>query len=301
RPGRFDRRVVVDAPDVRGREAILRVHTRGKPIRSDVDLGLIARQTPGFTGADIENLVNEAAILAARAGKTEIGQEELQEAIEKVALGPARRSRLRTQKENEIIAYHEAGHAVISALLPETNTVVQKVTIVPRGNAGGLTWTAPEEEAQLLSTSKRRLEALLVELMGGRAAEEIVFQDVTAGAMSDLERASNIARNMVRAYGMSEAIGPVSYGERSDLVFLGREIAEGRNYSEMIAEMIDREVTNILRRAYDRAKAILTENMDKLHAVAKALLERETLDAAEFRRVMGLAELPSTNNGAVPA
>ncbi|MCX7938200.1 MAG: AAA family ATPase [Thermoflexales bacterium] len=293
RPGRFDRRIVVDAPDVKGREAILRVHTRGKPLAKDVDLALIARQTPGFTGADIENLVNEAAILAARAGKTEISQAELQSAIEKVALGPERRSRLRTPKENEIIAYHEAGHAVIAALLPEAGVSVQKITIVPRGMAGGSTWVAPEEEAQLLSTSKRRLEATLVELLGGRAAEELVFQDVTAGASSDLERASNIARNMVRAYGMSEAIGPVSYGERSDLIFLGREIAEGRNYSEMIAELIDREVTRILRTAYDRAKNILSENIDKLHAVARALLERETLDATEFRRIMGLEESPS--------
>ncbi len=294
RPGRFDRRIVVDAPDVKGREAILRVHTRGKPLAKDVDLALIARQTPGFTGADIENLVNEAAILAARAGKTEISQSDLQEAIEKVALGPERRSRLRTPKENEIIAYHEAGHAVIAALLPEAGVSVQKITIVPRGMSGGSTWVAPEEEAQLLSTSKRRLEATLVELLGGRAAEEIVFQDVTAGASSDLERASNIARNMVRAYGMSDAIGPVSYGERSDLIFLGREIAEGRNYSEMIAELIDREVTRILRTAYDRAKSILSENIDKLHAVAKALLERETLDAAEFRRIMGLEESPTS-------
>ncbi|PJF46749.1 MAG: ATP-dependent zinc metalloprotease FtsH, partial [Chloroflexi bacterium] len=272
RPGRFDRRVTVDAPDVRGREAILKVHTRGKPLKSDVDLALIARQTPGFTGADIENLVNEAAILAARSGKTEIGQAELQAAIEKVALGPERRSRLMTPREKEIVAYHEAGHAVAAALTPEAEIAVQKVTIVPRGMAGGVTWLAPEKDETSLSMTKKRMEAQLVYMLAGRAAEEIVFEDVTAGAVNDLERASNIARNMVRAYGMSDELGPVSFGERSDLVFLGREIAEGRNYSEKIAEKIDSEVSKIIWRAYSRAKQLLTDNRDKLVAVAKALL-----------------------------
>ncbi|WP_206156803.1 ATP-dependent zinc metalloprotease FtsH [Candidatus Roseilinea sp. NK_OTU-006] len=293
RPGRFDRRVTVDAPDVRGREAILKVHTRGKPLKSDVDLALIARQTPGFTGADIENLVNEAAILAARSGKTEIGQAELQAAIEKVALGPERRSRLMTPREKEIVAYHEAGHAVAAALTPEAEIAVQKVTIVPRGMAGGVTWLAPEKDETSLSMTKKRMEAQLVYMLAGRAAEEIVFEDVTAGAVNDLERASNIARNMVRAYGMSDELGPVSFGERSDLVFLGREIAEGRNYSEKIAEKIDSEVSKIIWRAYSRAKQLLTDNRDKLVAVAKALLERETLDANEFRAVIGLAALPA--------
>ncbi|GIV85854.1 MAG: ATP-dependent zinc metalloprotease FtsH [Candidatus Roseilinea sp.] len=293
RPGRFDRRVTVDAPDVRGREAILKVHTRGKPLKSDVDLALIARQTPGFTGADIENLVNEAAILAARSGKTEIGQAELQAAIEKVALGPERRSRLMTPREKEIVAYHEAGHAVAAALTPEAEIAVQKVTIVPRGMAGGVTWLTPEKDETALSMTKKRMEAQLVYMLAGRAAEEIVFEDVTAGAVNDLERASNIARNMVRAYGMSDELGPVSFGERSDLVFLGREIAEGRNYSEKIAEKIDSEVSKIIWRAYSRAKQLLTDNRDKLVAVAKALLERETLDANEFRAVIGLAALPA--------
>ncbi|MFN4293479.1 MAG: ATP-dependent zinc metalloprotease FtsH [Thermoflexales bacterium] len=293
RPGRFDRRVTVDAPDVKGREAILKVHTRGKPLKSDVDLALIARQTPGFTGADIENLVNEAAILAARSGKTEIGQAELQAAIEKVALGPERRSRLMTPREKEIVAYHEAGHAVAAALTPEAEITVQKVTIVPRGMAGGVTWLTPEKDETALSMTKKRMEAQLVYMLAGRAAEEIVFEDVTAGAVSDLERASNIARNMVRAYGMSDELGPVSFGERSDLVFLGREIAEGRNYSEKVAEKIDSEVSKIIWRAYSRAKQLLIDNRDKLVAVAKALLERETLDANEFRAVIGMAALPA--------
>jgi cell division protease FtsH len=293
RPGRFDRRVTVDAPDVRGREAILKVHTRGKPVKLDADLGVIARQTPGFTGADLENLVNEAAILTARAGKTEIGQGELQEAIEKVALGPERRSRLMSPREKEVVAYHEAGHAVAAALTPEAEISVQKVTIVPRGQAGGVTWLTPDKDETALSMTKRRMEAQLVYMLAGRAAEEIVFQDVTAGAVSDLERASNIARAMVRAYGMSDELGPVSYGERSDLVFLGREIAEGRNYSEKVAEKIDGEVSNIIIRAYNRSKQLLSDNRDKLVAVSKALLERETLDNTEFRQVMGMPALPA--------
>ena len=293
RPGRFDRRVTVDAPDVKGREAILKVHTRGKPLRLDTDLTVIARQTPGFTGADLENLVNEAAILTARSGKTEIGQPELQEAIEKVALGPERRSRLMSPREKEVVAYHEAGHAVAAALTPEAEIAVQKVTIVPRGQAGGVTWLTPEKDETALSMTKRRMEAQLVYMLAGRAAEEIVFQDVTAGAVSDLERASNIARAMVRAYGMSDELGPVSYGERSDLVFLGREIAEGRNYSEKVAEKIDGEVSNIIIRAYNRSKQLLSDNREKLVSVAKALLERETLDNTEFRQVMGMPALPA--------
>jgi cell division protease FtsH len=288
RPGRFDRRVTVDAPDVNGREAILKVHTRGKPLRTDVNLNVIARQTPGFTGADIENLVNEAAILTARLGKSEIGQPELQQAIEKVALGPERRSRLMSQREKEVVAYHEAGHAVAAALMPETELSVQKVTIIPRGMAGGVTWYAPENEDNLISTSRKRLEARLVPMLAGRAAEEIIFDDVTAGAVSDLERVTTIARAMVRQYGMSDELGPVSYSERNDLVFLGREIAEGRNYSEKIAEKIDSEVSNIVHRAYTRARHLLAENRDKLVAVAKALLDKETLDPTEFRSVMGL-------------
>ncbi len=289
RPGRFDRRVMVDAPDVVGREAILRVHTRGKPMRSDADLNAIARQTPGFTGADIENLVNEAAILTARSGKTEIGQAELQLAIEKVQLGPERRSRLISPREKEVVAYHEAGHAVAAVLMPETELNVQKISIIPRGMAGGVTWYAPETEDNLVNSSKKRLEARHVPMLAGRAAEEIIFDDVTAGAVSDLERVTTIARAMVRQYGMSDELGPVSYSDRNDLVFLGREIAEGRNYSEAVAAKIDSEVSGIVNRAYKRARALLLENKEKLIGVAKALMDKETLDPTEFKNVMGVA------------
>jgi cell division protease FtsH len=288
RPGRFDRRVMVDAPDIVGREAILRVHTRGKPLRTDVDLNVIARQTPGFTGADIENLVNEAAILTARSGKTEIGQTELQLAIEKVALGPERRSRLISKREREVVAYHEAGHAVAAVLMPETELGVHKISIIPRGQAGGVTWYAPETEDNLINSSKKRLEARLVPYLAGRAAEEVIFDDVTAGAVSDMERVTAIARAMVRQYGMSTELGPVSYSDRNDLVFLGRELAEGRNYSEKIAETIDKEVSSIVNRAYSRARQLMIDNRDKLVAVAKALLDKETLDPTEFRSIMGL-------------
>jgi cell division protease FtsH len=289
RPGRFDRRVMVDAPDVLGREAILKVHIRGKPVAANVELKIIAKQTPGFTGADIENLVNEAAILAARAGKKEIDQGLLQEAIEKIALGPERRSRLMTQRDKEIIAYHEAGHAVAAALTPEAGVAVQKVTIIPRGPTGGTTWYAPETEDLIGSRTKRAMEGSIVTLLGGRAAEEIVFGDVTTGAANDLDRASELARVMVRQYGMSDEIGPVSFGERSEMVFLGRELAEGRNYSEKVAETIDSEVSKMVRTAYERSRKLLVDNRDRLNKVAQTLLEKETLDNSEFKTIMGMA------------
>lgn len=290
RPGRFDRRIVVDAPDLIGREAILKVHSRGKPIAVNVDYRAIARQTPGFTGADIENLVNEAAILTARAGLTEISQKELQEAIEKVALGPERKSRLISPREKEIVAYHEAGHAVAAALLPEAEVVVQKVTIIPRGAAGGVTWIAPENEESALNMSKRRLMARIVFSLAGRAAEEIIFNDVTAGAVSDLDRSSQLARAMVRQYGMSDVIGPVSFGERTEMVFLGRELAEGKNYSEKVAEIIDSEVSKIIKGAYERSKQLLLDNRQHLVDVAQKLLEKETLDAHEFLDMMNMPQ-----------
>ncbi|HQV70110.1 MAG TPA: ATP-dependent zinc metalloprotease FtsH [Thermoflexales bacterium] len=292
RPGRFDRRVTVDAPDVLGREQILKVHSRGKPIAANVDMKAIARQTPGFTGADIENLVNEAAILTARANRKEITQKELQEAIEKVALGPERKSRLIPPKSKEIIAYHEAGHAVSAAMLPESNLSLQKVSIIPRGQTGGAAWYAPEEEDMLTNTTRKSIEARLVVSMAGRAAEEIMFGDVTAGAVADIDSASSQARAMVRRYGMSDEIGPVSFGDRQELVFLGRELSEGRNYSEKVAETIDNEVIKILRTAYQRSKQLLLDNKEKFVAVAQALLERESLDSVEFREIMGLPALP---------
>ncbi len=288
RPGRFDRRIVVDAPDLLGREAILKVHVRGKPVSPQVDLKLIAKQTPGFTGADIENLVNEAAILAARANKTEIDQGLLQAAIEKIALGPERKSRLMTPRDKEVVAYHEAGHAVAAALTPEAGLSLQKVTIIPRGPTGGTTWYTPETEDMIGSRTRKAMEGNIVTLLGGRAAEEIVFGDVTAGAANDLDRASELARVMVRQYGMSDEIGPVSFGERSEMVFLGRELAEGRNYSEKVAEIIDSEVSKLIRTSYDRVRKLLSDNRDRLNQVAQALLEKETLDRDEFKVIMGL-------------
>jgi len=294
RPGRFDRRVTVDAPDLIGREAILKVHTRGKPVKPDVDLKVIAKQTPGFTGADIENLVNEAALLAARAGRQDIGQEELQNAIEKVALGPEKRSRLTTPRVRELTAYHEAGHAVAMALTPEAEENVQKVTIIPRGFAGGVTWVAPSQDDSSIYVTRKGFEAKIVTLLAGRAAEEIVFGDITPGASSDMERASSIARAMVRRYGMSDELGPITFDERNDLIFLGREIAEGRNYSEKIAQKIDEEVSRIISSGYKRSLKLLTDNKDKLVTVAKTLLERESIYANEFGALMGQPPTPVT-------
>ena len=293
RPGRFDRRVTVDAPDVLGREAILKVHTRGKPVKADIDLRIIAKQTPGFTGADIENLVNEAAILAARAGHQDISQDELQNAIEKVALGPERRSRLMSARDKKIVAYHEAGHAVATALVPESGEVIQKVTIIPRGPAGGVTWSTPESDDMFANSSKKNFMGKLVTLLAGRAAEEIIFDDITTGATNDMERASTIARAMVRQFGMSDKLGLVSYAERNDLVFLGREIAEGRNYSDKVVELIDSEVSNIITSSYNHARQLLSDNKDKLVAVAERLLDHETIDAIEFKAMMGLNPTPA--------
>ncbi|MCW1969204.1 MAG: ATP-dependent zinc metalloprotease FtsH [Anaerolineae bacterium] len=288
RPGRFDRRVMVDVPDISGREAILKVHAKGKPISPEVELNLIAKQTPGFTGADLENLINESAILAARAGKKEIMQSELQEAIEKVALGPERRSRLITPREKEVVAYHEAGHAVAAAMLPEAELLMQKVTIIPRGMAGGVTWFAPEQEESALNMTRKKMEAQIVMTLAGRAAEDIVFNDVTAGAVSDLERASGLARAMVRQYGMSDTLGPISFSGRAEASFMGREFGESKPYSDKTAEQIDHEVTKIIRNSYERSKQVLLDNKDKLMLLAKRLLDNETVDANEFKKMMAV-------------
>ncbi len=282
RPGRFDRRVVLDKPDVRGREAILKVHVKGKPLEKEVDLSLLARGTPGFVGADLENLVNEAAILAARRNKKMIGQDEFQEAIERVIVGPERKSRLMSQEEKRIIAFHEAGHAVVMNVIPEHDPL-QKVTIVPRGVAGGMTLALPEEERNLMS--KKKLFAIMVGLMGGRVAEEIVFNDFTSGASDDLERATKIARTMVTRLGMSSELGHMVYGQKEELVFLGREISEQRDYSESIAEKIDKEVHNLMDRAYEEARRILTEYRPQLDAIANRLLEVETINRDEFEKL----------------
>jgi cell division protease FtsH len=282
RPGRFDRRVVLDRPDMRGREAILKVHARGKPLAPGVDLVKVAKGTPGFVGADLENLVNEAAILAARRNKKSIGQDEFQESVERVIAGPERKSRLITDAEKKIIANHEAGHAVVMQAIPECDPV-HKVSIISRGMMGGYTMALPEEDRTV--RGRREYMAELAGLLGGRAAEEIVFNDITTGASSDMERATKTARNMVTRWGMSERLGPMVYGQKEELIFLGREISEQRDYSDQVANVIDEEVRKIVNGAYEEAKAILTKHREVLERVATRLVEIETIDGDEFNRL----------------
>lgn len=282
RPGRFDRRVVLDRPDMRGREAILKVHTKGKPLAPDVDLSVLARSTPGFVGADLENLVNEAAILAARRNQKVIAQTDLEEAIERVIAGPERKSRLISEEEKRIVAYHEAGHAVVMNAIPEADPV-HKVSIIARGMAGGYTLSLPEEDRTLMA--RKKLFADMIGLLGGRAAEELVFDDITSGAANDLERVTRLARAMVTRLGMSNQLGPMVYGQKEELIFLGREISEQRDYSEAVAEEIDSEVRRLVSEAYDTAKRILIEYRDRLDEVAKRLLEVETISREEFERI----------------
>jgi len=280
RPGRFDRRIVIDRPDIIGREAILKVHARGKPLAKDVDIKVVARRTPGFVGSDLANLVNEAALLASRKGKKDIGMEELEAAIDRVIAGPERKSRLISEKEKEIIAYHESGHALVAKLLPNCDPV-HKVSIIPRGNAAlGYTLQLPTQDRYLIS--KLELMDRLAVLLGGRVAEDIVFKDVTTGAQNDLERATKIARQMVTEYGMSNTIGPITLGRKEHQIFLGRDISEQRDYSEEIANKIDKEVKNIIESAYTRAKDILTKNKRKLKKIARNLIERETLEGKDL-------------------
>lgn len=283
RPGRFDRRVTMDAPDVKGRRAILDIHVRGKPLAADVDLEVLAKQTPGFAGADIENMVNEAAILAARRNRRSISMAELQEAIERVTSGPERRSRLMSPKEKEIVAYHEAGHAVAIHFLPNYDPV-HKVSIVPRGMAQGITSTLPDEENML--ATRERFRSMLVALLGGRVAEEIKFTDITTGASGDLERVTNLVKAMVTQLGMSDKLGPIRYGEREDVVFLGREINERRNYSDKVAQEIDEEIHSIVEEAHQRCQQLLSTHWDKVDLVAETLVSVETIDAQQFQALM---------------
>ena len=275
RPGRFDRRVVLDNPDVRGREQILRVHSKGKPLAEDINLEGIARQTMGFSGADLANLVNESAILAARREKTTITEEEFAESIDRVIAGPARKSKVVNAREKEITAYHEAGHALVGYILPDADAVT-KISIVARGQMGGYTRFAPEEERTLMT--KRQLEARIAVAMGGRAAEEIVFEDYTTGASNDLEQATNIARAMVMQLGMSGKLGPRTFGKREELVFLGREISEQQDYSDHFAEEIDEEVRRIIETAHEAATRELTKRRDKLDRIAQYLLKHENVE-----------------------
>ncbi len=294
RPGRFDRRVVLDRPDIKGREEILEVHIKGKPVSPDVDLHDIARSTPGFVGADIENLVNEAAILAARRDKKVIEHPEFIEAIERVIAGPERKSRLINENEKRIIAYHEAGHAVVINSLPEADTV-QKVSIISRGEAGGYTIAFPEEDRVL--KSRNQIVSDMVSLLGGRAAEDVVFSDITSGASNDLERVTKLARTMVMRLGMSDELGPMVYGKQEELVFLGREMSEQRDYSEHIAEKIDSAIQKLVQDAYTQAKAIVVKYREELDKIANRLLEAETISADEFYEIF---PTPVEKNGGIP-
>jgi cell division protease FtsH len=279
RPGRFDRRVTLDRPDVKGREAILKVHVKGKPLDPSADLATIARGTPGFVGADLENLVNEGAILAARRNKKSIGQSELEEAIERVVMGPERKSRLISDEEKRIIAYHEAGHAIVANAIAEADPV-QKVTIVGRGQAGGVTWFRPDEDRILMS--RKKMLATLAMALGGRAAEELIFDDITSGASNDIEQVTRMARAMVTRLGMSVEMGTMTYGQKEEMIFLGREISEQRDYSEAVAEQIDREVRKIVEDAYKQAKSLVKKYRKQLDIIARKLLEVESINREEF-------------------
>jgi cell division protease FtsH len=296
RPGRFDRRVVLDRPDMRGREAILKVHIKGKPLAPEVDLNILARSTPGFVGADLENMVNEAAILAARRNKKVIEQSELEEAIERVIAGPERKSRLISEEEKRIVAYHEAGHAVVMNALPEADPVI-KVSIIARGMAGGFTMALPEDDRMLMS--RKKLMAEIVGLLGGRAAESLVFDDITSGASNDLERVTRLARAMVTRLGMSSQMGTMVFGQKEELIFLGREISEQRDYSEAVAEEIDSEVRLLVNNAYGKALELLNTYRAQLDAVASRLLELETLSRDEFEKIFP-PPTPKTSGTPIP-
>jgi cell division protease FtsH len=283
RPGRFDRRVVVNLPDVKGREDILKVHLKGKPLLPDVDLTTLARQTHGFSGADLANLVNEAAILAAREGRNSISMLDMEESIDRVIAGPARRSRQVSDREKEIVAYHEAGHALVAAHVPNADPV-HKVTIVPRGVAGGYTRMIPDEDRGLWS--KGQFEAMLAVMMGGQAAEEFIFGDITTGASNDLQNASGVARKMVTEYGMSEKLGPQTFDNGQNTVFLGKELTQGHSYSDAVAEKIDSETSAILRKAQQTAKKIIQENRAKLTLLAKKLIVEETVEGPELLGIL---------------
>jgi cell division protease FtsH len=289
RPGRFDRQVVVDRADVVGRAQILAVHARNKPLAPDVRLEVLARRTPGFSGADLENLLNEAALLAARANKTQIDMTDCEEAIDRVIAGPERKSRIMSQREKELVAYHESGHALTAKLLPNADPL-HKVTIIPRGMALGVTMQLPTEDRYLM-TKAEIIDRIMV-LLGARAAEELIFQENTTGAHDDLQKATTLARKMVMDYGMSPKIGPIALGKKHEQIFLGRDIVEERNYSEEVASQIDTEVRSIIDQCYSDAYHLLETNIDKLHRLAEALLEKETIEAQEVERL--LSDTPSS-------
>ena len=283
RPGRFDRQVVVDSPDLDGRKEIIKVHIGGKKLEDDVDLGVLARRTPGFTGADLANMVNEGALLAARREKKRIGMKELEDAVERVIAGPEKKSRVMSDKEKRLVSYHEAGHAVVGSMLPNTDPV-HKISIIPRGRAGGYTLMLPTEDRHYLT--KSHLLDEITTLLGGRVSEDIVLQDISTGAQNDLERATTLVRKMITEYGMSEELGPLTFGKPQEQIFLGRDISRDRDYSEEVAFSIDKEARRIVEQCYRKAKQILEENIHKLHLVATTLMEKETIEADEFEALM---------------
>lgn len=290
RPGRFDRQIVVDRPDIKGRQEILKVHVKGKPISPEVELGVIARRTPGFTGADLSNLVNEAALMAARKNKNKIDMPEMEEAAERVIMGPERRSRVISDKEKRLTAYHEGGHTLVGMLLDNTDPV-HKVTIIPRGRAGGYTLSLPKED-RYYATRSEMLDELKV-LLGGRVAEALVLKEISSGASNDLQRATSLARQMICEYGMSPELGPMTFGHRQDQVFLGRDIGRDKDYSEEVAAKIDKEIRKFIDEAYQKTESLLNENMDKLHFIADALIERETLEGGEIDQLMKYGKILS--------
>jgi len=299
RPGRFDRQVVVPVPDIRGREQIFKVHVRKTVLGDNVDLSVLARGTPGFTGADIENMVNEAALMAARRGKDKVEMAELEDAKDKVMMGIERKSMIISDEEKKITAYHEAGHTLVAKLIPKADPI-HKVTIIPRGRALGLTQQLPIDEKH--TYPKDYLLNNICILMGGRAAEEIVLNMQTTGAGNDIEKASDLARKMVCDFGMSDNLGPLTFGKREEQIFLGREIAQHRDYSEQTAQIIDEEVRGIVTGAYEKASKLIKDNLDTLHRMANALLEKETLDSEDIDKIMGEAkESPKEEAEAVPS
>ena len=283
RPGRFDRHILVGAPDVKGREEILVVHSKGKHLAEEVNLQVLAKRTPGFTGADLENLMNEAALLSVRSDKKEIGMKELDEAVTRVIAGPEKKSKVISEKDRKLTAYHEAGHAVVMKYSPLSDPIHQ-ISIIPRGMAGGYTMHLPEEDTAY--TSKLKLKDEMVGLLGGRVAEKLILQDISTGAKNDIDRASAIARKMIMEYGMSDELGPISFGNDHNEVFLGRDLGKSRNFSDQIAYKIDSEVKALIDEAYAKAEKILTENINKLHAVAQELLIKEKLEGVDFEEII---------------
>ncbi|MDP4125444.1 MAG: ATP-dependent zinc metalloprotease FtsH [Bacillota bacterium] len=290
RPGRFDRQVVVDVPDVKGREEILKVHAKGKPITNDVNLEVIARRTPGFTGADLANLINEAALLSARRSESQIRQQSIEDSIERVIAGPEKKTRVISPFERELVSYHEAGHALLGELLTHTDPL-HKVSIIPRGRAGGYTLLLPKEDRNYMT--KSQLLDQVTMLLGGRVSEAVVLHEISTGASNDLERATGIVRKMITELGMSEELGPLTFGHKEEQVFLGRDISRDRSYSDTVAYAIDKEARRIIDDCYQKAQNLIRQNIDKLHAIAQALMDKETLDVKEFASVMAKFDVPA--------